>query len=165
MMKMKIAIILAIVSCVACSTPLPPDTPASRARTVKKATEKVETTRDATSTETTFEGYKRALAQRISEVNSTQVHTDRPQAMLRAVIVVKYAVDKNGTLLRSDIVRTNHDADAETIALSTLRKTAPFPKPTRALLHNGRVEITETWLFNNDGRFQLRSLAQPQLEG
>src|ERR1019366_1062051 len=130
MLKMKIAIILATISCVACSTPMAPDTPAAHAKTVKKITEKVETTRDATSTETTFEGYKRALAQRISEVNSTQVHTDRPQAMLRAVIVVKYSVDKNGGLLRSEIVRTNHDADTETTALSTLRNTAPFPKPS-----------------------------------
>jgi protein TonB len=163
MMMMKTAIFLTLFVCVSCSSPLPPDTPETRADTVRKITEKVETTPDATSTETTADGYKRALARRISEVNSIQVHADRPQALLRSVIVVKYSVDRNGGLLHSEIVRTNHDADTEKAALSTLRKTAPFPKPAPALLRNGRIEITETWLFNNDGRFQLRSIAQSQM--
>jgi len=43
-----------------------------------------------------------------------------------------------------------------------LRSTAPFPKPPAALLSGGRVELSETWLFNNNGRFQLRTIAQPQ---
>jgi protein TonB len=32
------------------------------------------------------------------------------------------------------------------------------------LLRHGRLEISETWLFNNDGRFQLRTIAQPQMD-
>jgi len=90
------------------------------------------------------------------------VHIDRPQALLRSVIVIRYVVDKDGNLVRSEVVRTNKDKVTEATALTTLRNTAPFPKPPVALLSNGRIELSETWLFNNDGRFQLRTIAQPQ---
>jgi protein TonB len=30
------------------------------------------------------------------------------------------------------------------------------------VLRSGRVEVAETWLFRDDGRFQIRSLAEPQ---
>ena len=125
--------------------------------------EKVDTTRDGTSVATTLEDYKRDLAQRIVEVNSTKVYVERPQALLRSVIVMKYAVDARGNLVRSEIVRTNHDRTTEATALASLKSTAPFPKPAAHLLHNGRVEISEVWLFNNDGRFQLRTLAKQQM--
>jgi protein TonB len=32
------------------------------------------------------------------------------------------------------------------------------------LLRQGRLEILESWLFNADGRFQLRSIAEPQMD-
>ena len=126
--------------------------------------DRVETTADATSTSRTPEEYKHDLALRISQVNSTKVYPGNPQPLLRAVIVLKFAVDGRGRLMRSDIVRTNHDSEAEATAMASLRNTAPFPKPAASLLRNGRIEVTETWLFNNDGRFQIRSVAQPQLD-
>ncbi len=91
------------------------------------------------------------------------MYVGQPQPLLRSVIVVKFYVDANGQLLRSEILRTNHDHATETTALSTLRNTAPFPKPAAHLLRQGRVEILESWLFNNDGRFQLRTIAMPQM--
>jgi protein TonB len=126
--------------------------------------EKVETTRGGTSTAATFEGYKRDLAQRISQVSSIKVYTGRPQALLRSVVVVKYVVDSHGNLVRSEILRSNRDGATESAALTSLRQAAPFPKPGSHLTRHGRVEIMETWLFNNDGRFQLRSIAEPQLD-
>jgi protein TonB len=126
--------------------------------------EKVETTPDATSTASTCEGYKRDLAQRISQSNSTKVYEGRPQALLRSVIVVKYIVDSRGHLVRGEIMRSNRDKQTESIALASLKTSAPFPKPMPHLLRNGRLEISETWLFNNDGRFQLRTVAQPQMD-
>ena len=160
-MKTKIAISLAVLAASACASH--PDTPASRAAIVKKEVGKVETTPDATSTAWTHAGYKKALAERICEVDSTHVYVGRPQALLRSVIVLKYTVDANGHLTRSAVVRSNHDSATQATALASLKKTAPFPKPATHLLHNGHVEVTETWLFNNDGRFQLRTIAQPQM--
>ena len=142
---------------VACSTNQP------LTEAARKTEPLVETTRDGSSTARTLTGYKEDIAHRISETSSTKVYVDRPQALLRSVIVLKFVIDANGKLLRSDIARTNHDSAAEATALASLRNAAPFPKPGANLLQNGRVELSETWLFNNDGRFQLRSIAQPQM--
>jgi protein TonB len=127
------------------------------------APDRVETTRDATSTASTLTQYKQDIAQRISQVNSTKVYVGRPQALLRSVVVVRYHVDRDGELTRSEIQRSNRDAETEATALATLRTAAPFPKPAPHLLQHGRVEISESWLFNTDGRFQLRSIALPQM--
>ena len=143
----------------ACSTST---APATMSEANARNEPRPETTPDATSTARSLGGYKEELARRITETNSTKVYIGRPQALLRAVVVVKYSVDAGGKLLRSEIVRGNRDAATEATALASLRNAAPFPKPPSGLLRNGRVEISETWLFNNDGRFQIRSIAQPQ---
>lgn len=125
--------------------------------------EEIGTTSDGTSKADSVDEYKVALAQRVVQVNSTHVFVGRPQALLRSVVVIKYSVDANGSLIRSEIMRSNRDRATESTALTTLRKTAPFPKPPVSLLRQGRVDLIETWLFNNDGRFQLRTIAEPQM--
>jgi protein TonB len=87
-----------------------------------------ETRPDATSTATTVNGYKLALANRIAQVSSIKVFIGRPQALLRSVVVVKYSVDAQGRLLRSDILRSNRDRATERTALASLRAAAPFPE-------------------------------------
>jgi len=128
-----------------------------------EAARTVETTRDATSTARSMDEYKMDLANRVAQVNSIKVFIGRPQPLLRSVVVVKYVVDAEGKLLRSEILRSNRDRVTENTALSTLRAAAPFPKPPPFLVRHGHVELIETWLFNNDGRFQLRTIAEPQM--
>ena len=112
----------------------------------------------------TLNAYKRDLAVRISQSNLNSIYTGRPQALLRSVIVLKYVINADGKLLRIDIVRSNHDKTTENTAFSSLRNSVPFPKPVAHLLSNGKLEIIETWLFNDDGRFQLRTIALPQMD-
>jgi protein TonB len=164
-MKIKLGICLFAAILTACSTS-PETPPAASTGSLPKPDlpERVETTRDATSTAFTLDGYKQDLAHRISQVNSTKVYTTRPQALLRSVVVVKYQVDRDGKLVHSEIFRSNRDRETESIALATLKNTAPFPKPAPHLLRQGRVDILESWLFNNDGRFQLRTIALPQMD-
>jgi protein TonB len=107
--------------------------------------------------------YKLALAKHIAQKNAAHMHGERPQALLRSVVVLRYAIDARGNLLRSEIMRSNRDRQTEATALATLRRAAPFPPPSPQLLQQGRLEIAETWLFNNDGRFQLRTTALPQM--
>lgn len=126
--------------------------------------EQVETTRDVASTTATVGSCKADLTQRIYAINFTRVYTTRPQALLRSAVVIKYTVDSRGNLACSEIARSNHDRTAETKALSPLRKSSPFPKPSPHLLRNGRLEMHKSWLFNNAGRFQLRSLALVQMD-
>jgi protein TonB len=135
-------------------------TPAKPARAEKK-TEPVEA---GASSARTVDGYKRDLALRISEVNAGKVYTGRPQALLRSVVVLRYVVDAQGDIVRSEIMRSNRDRETESTAMATLRNSAPFPRPASHLLKRGQLELTETWLFNNDGRFQLRTIAQPQMD-
>lgn len=148
---------LIFLSLTACSAPRP------LPEAARKSEPLVETTPDGTSTAQTLTGYKEDIAHRISETSSTRVFVERPQALLRSVIVLKFVVDANGKLVRSDIARSNRDRANEATALASLRAAAPFPKPGAHLLRNGQIELSETWLFNNDGRFQLRSIALPQM--
>ncbi|OGB27208.1 MAG: hypothetical protein A3I66_11700 [Burkholderiales bacterium RIFCSPLOWO2_02_FULL_57_36] len=166
-MNIKLGIPLIASIFAGCSTSVPPDAPSGAhvdPALGGRPAERVETTRDATSTATTLAGYKHDLAHRISQVNSTKVYIDRPQALLRSVVVLKYQVDGDGNLVRSEIFRSNRDRETESTALATLKKTAPFPKPPAHLLRHGHVDILESWLFNNDGRFQLRTIALPQMD-
>lgn len=167
-MKTKLTISLIISVLAGCSAPVPvqppPVTQADPAPPAPAPAQRAETARHAKSTASTLDGYKQDLAQRISQTNSAKVYTGRPQALLRSVVVVKYQVDSNGNLVRSDILRSNRDRETETTALSALKNTAPFPKPPSHLMRQGRVDIMESWLFNNDGRFQLRTIAQPQMD-
>lgn len=160
-MKTNITLLLAAGLVTGCASSAP-DTQSHRAENPRLSTDRVATTSDGTSTADHMDGYKRDLAHRICEVNSSKVYVGRPQALLRSVIVVKYSINAGGELVHSDIVRSNRDRDNETTALSSLKSTAPFPKPAQHLLRGGRIDVTETWLFNNDGRFQLRTIAQPQ---
>jgi periplasmic protein TonB len=119
---------------------------------------------NVSSSASSIDAYKIAVAQRISSVNSKHVHDARPQALLRSIVVLKFAVDADGNLVRSEILRSNRDRATEALALASLKNAAPFPKPASRLLQRGKLEMSESWLFNNDGRFQLRSVALPQMD-
>ncbi|MDP5007731.1 MAG: hypothetical protein NWQ13_01695, partial [Glaciimonas sp.] len=48
-----------------------------------------------------LDDYKKTVAQRIISDNSNKTYSSRPQALLRAVIVLKFRIDANGRLLHS----------------------------------------------------------------
>lgn len=109
--------------------------------------------------------YRKAVAERIIERNPSYVQKRAPQAMLRSLVVVDFKVDRDGKLLSSSVYRTNGDDEAEATALATLHRAAPLPPPPVKLLNRiGELEIFEDWLFNDDGKFQLRTLAAPQAQ-
>jgi len=163
-MNTRIAILLAagiLAGCASRSVDTPTvHTPEKAAR----AERKIEPAAEPLSGANTVDAYKRDLAMRIADVNAAKVYPGRPQALLRSVVVVRYVVDARGNLVRSEIMRSNRDGETESIALASLRDSAPFPKPASHLLRRGQLELAETWLFNNDGRFQLRTIAQPQMD-
>lgn len=110
-----------------------------------------------------IDDYKYALAQQIYAANPERINPGRPQALLRSVVVLKLALDRQGNLVHSSIVRSNHDPETESAALNSVRRAGTFPVASDSLFNHGKVELLETWLFNDDGRFQLRTLAKPQL--
>jgi protein TonB len=163
-MKAKIAITVTLLLLAACTTVSLNQsnvTPTPIVRTPRPEAPVV-ASRDTSSM--SLDRYKRLLAQHIAAVNPDKVYPGNPQAMLRSVVVLKYVLDANGKLMHSDTLRTNGDTVAVATALSALRNAAPFPPPPNHLLNHGRMEILETMLFNDDGRFQMRSIASPQLD-
>ncbi|MGH8808889.1 MAG: hypothetical protein ACREX0_13520 [Noviherbaspirillum sp.] len=161
-MKLTIAPLVAAGILAGCASPTT-ETSAGRPAKADRA-DKAEFWGDASSNAGTVDAYKRELAHRISQVNASKVYGGRPQALLRSVVVLRYAVDARGNLMHSEIQRSNRDRETEATALATLRNSAPFPKPAAHLLRRGQLEMSETWLFNNDGRFQLRTIALPQMD-
>ncbi|RQH09782.1 energy transducer TonB family protein [Paraburkholderia dinghuensis] len=113
----------------------------------------------------TLDQYREAVARRILERNPSYVLHGTPQPMLRSLVVVSFVVDRDGRVVKSSVYRSNGDNDAEATALSTLRRAAPLPAPPARLVNSlGQLELFEDWLFNDDGKFQLRTLASPQAQ-
>ena len=108
--------------------------------------------------------YKKELAQKMVRARPANVYGERPQALLRSVVVLEFLVAADGKLLKSAVRRYNHDHVTEATALASLRETAPLPKPPAILVRHGPIKLQETWLFNKDGRFQIRSTAQQQVD-
>ncbi len=85
--------------------------------------------------------------------------------MLRSLVVVSFTVDRDGRVLQSSVYRTNGDDEAESTALASLRRASPLPQPPDKLLNgHGQLELFEDWLFNDNGKFQLREFASPQAQ-
>lgn len=110
------------------------------------------------------EFYKKELAEKIVKASPAKVYGGRPQSMLRSVVVLEFLVAADGKLIKSAVQRSNHDRVTEATTLASLRQAAPLPKPPAILVRHGPVKLHETWLFNTDGRFQIRSTAQQQMD-
>lgn len=162
-MHTRIALFAAAVAVLTGCATHTPDRTAERPVERAGKVERTETYPETASAAGSVDAYKYDLAQRINQISASKVYTGRPQALLRSVVVLRYSVDGRGHLLHSEVIRSNHDRETEATALASLRNAAPFPKPASHLLRRGKLEISETWLFNNDGRFQLRTTAQPQM--
>jgi periplasmic protein TonB len=106
--------------------------------------------------------WKHAAAQRIHAANAARLFSGRPHHLLQAVIVVEVAVDSSGKVTRSKILRSPGIRTLDKLALASLKAASPLPAPPSKLVKKGALVFSETWLFDNDGRFQLRTLALPQ---
>jgi len=90
------------------------------------------------------------------------VHTRQPQALLRAVIVLNIKLSEDNRW-QTDVLRTN-STQPEMLqrAIETVERARVelVPDDVRdELVRNG---ITETWLFDKDGSFQVKTLAKAQ---
>jgi protein TonB len=109
-----------------------------------------------------LETWKVAAAQKIHAVNQKQVFEGRPHHLLKSVIVVEATVDRSGNVVGSRVTRSNGYRDLDRMALNSLKGASPLPSPPASLVPRGTLVYSETWLVQNDGRFQVRTLALPQ---
>lgn len=150
---------LLLVSCASPDRPVSPPVPNKAPAT---ATHEIKKEAITTSKSRTLLDYQKELAVHISQRNSPYIYVTQPQALLRSVIVIKFVLDAQGKLLSRDILRSNKDKETEQTALASLTRAQYFPAPLSSWLRQGKLELIETWLFNTDGRFQLRTIALPQ---
>ena len=111
----------------------------------------------------TLDDYKRAVARRIAESSGGHWFEGPPPPMLKSVVVLGIAIDEQGRLARVHLVRGNGHRALEALAMQSLREAQPLPRPGH-LARRGLAEFSETWLFREDGRFQLRSTAEAQAD-
>jgi len=116
------------------------------------------------STAASLSEYQREVAARLHDANRGMVFQGPPPNPVRAVIVMRTEIDVLGEARRFDVLRAPfHDPWLETAVEQTMRNAEPFPRPSMKLLRGGTsVTFTETWLFDYQGRFRLRSLSGPQ---
>lgn len=109
--------------------------------------------------------WRRAVARHILAVNKDRVFEGRPPHPLKAVVVLDLEVGADGRIRHASVMRApKHASQLGPAAVRTVQAAAPLPPPPRALLGRGTsVRFTETWLFRDDDRFQIRTLAQEQL--
>jgi TonB family protein len=102
--------------------------------------------------------YKSQVAQRIASGHAGMFSGELPP-ILKSIVVLDLTVDRDGRVSRVAVSRSNGFKDLERVALQSVRRVDTFPAPTSAVL-NGKpnVRYLETWLFREDGKFQIRSL-------
>ena len=95
--------------------------------------------------------------------SATLVHNERPQPLLRAVVVLRVRLDGQGQW-QAEVYRDNPDQPEMTrAALDSVHRLPPpvgLSPAAQALLRDDGV--IEAWLFQTDGRFALKTLAKPQ---
>jgi protein TonB len=110
----------------------------------------------------TMDGYKKQAAKHIVAA-SPQAFEGRLPEILKSVVVLDLTVDREGKVVKASVRRSNGYKELEATALESVRRAGRLPAPTLAV-HRGASTISyvETWLFRDDGKFQIRSLAEPQ---
>ncbi len=116
------------------------------------------------STATTLPEYQREVARLLHAANRGMVFEGPPPNPVRAVVVMRAEIDVLGEARRFDLIRAPwHDPWLEMLVEQTWRRAEPFPRPSMKLLKGSNaVTLTETWLFDYQGRFRLRTLSQAQ---
>jgi TonB family protein len=97
------------------------------------------------------DSYRRDFAQKVATVNRDAIADSLPE-MLKSIVVLNISIDSRGNVSDLSVRRSNGYADLEQRAMQSVRRAAPFAAPGQQL------SFLETFLFRDDGRFQIRSL-------
>lgn len=123
----------------------------------------VATGRDPTAF-SSVDDYKRFAARHVMRFNRGHTFSGSLPAMLPAVVVLRITVDESGALNDVWVQRPpSLDEGESRIALASVRRAGLLPRPYNLANGPGRtLSFSETFLFNADMRFQIRTLAPIQ---
>jgi protein TonB len=108
-----------------------------------------------------LDDYKTQVARHVIEHNPERNYSGTLPPLLPAIVVLRITVDRDGQV-QDVFVQRSRDPDASAIALASLRRSAPLPPPRALPEGTNGLTFSETFLFADSDRFQLRSLAPPQ---
>ena len=110
-----------------------------------------------------IEQIRRGFAQMLYEDAGPDINRDRPQPLLRAVVVLRVKLDELGHWT-GEVIRENDEQPELTrkalASVAHLARTMEMSAAAAEQVH--REGFLEVWLFQNDGRFALKTLALPQ---
>lgn len=111
----------------------------------------------------TIDAYKLQVARQIMDANTQFTFSGRLPPMLPAIVVLDLSVGRDGTL-KGVRVHRSRDSDASRAALAAVRRVPDAFPPAAQLMrsHDKTLDFSETFLFNDQNRFQLRTLSGPQ---
>lgn len=103
--------------------------------------------------------YKREFALDLIQGTPRLAFCPPSEPILKSVVVLQITVDAAGGLVSASVFRSNGFVELERSALETVLRAAPHPVPAPELVkERGSVYFLETFLFNHDDCFQIRSL-------
>lgn len=106
--------------------------------------------------------YKYDVAEQIMRYNGAHTFSGKLPPILPAVVVLSITVDQTGRATKVTVQRSR-DHDASKVALASMQRAGQLPRPFNLATGPGRsLTFSETFLFNADYRFQLRTLAPLQ---
>ncbi|QYG09860.1 MULTISPECIES: hypothetical protein [unclassified Janthinobacterium] len=110
-----------------------------------------------------IDAYKSLVAQQIMAANGAYMFSGRLPPMLPAIVVLDLSVGPDGEL-KSVHVHRSRDSEASAAALAAVRRVQTLFPPAAHLMrrHAKTFDFSETFLFNDQYRFQLRTLSGPQ---
>jgi protein TonB len=160
--RLNIALVATVVSIAACtnmiSTPAPIPAQAAADTIVSQRPE----AKCHNAPITTVDAYKTGVARHILRSNLGHTFDGHLPPMLPAIVVLRLSVDNTGTLT-DVIVQRSRDEAASAAAVASIRRSGTFPLPCGLIVRpDGTLSFSETFLFNREYQFQLRSLADPQ---
>lgn len=137
------------------------EAPSSQSAPGATATD-VATAREAAVSYANVDRYKEILARHIVLRNADRTFSGPLPPVLPAIVVLRISVDRSGAITNMFVQRSRDD-EASAVAMASLRRSGALPRPHNLLKANEQdLTFSETFLFNEDYRFQVRSLALPQ---
>ena len=102
--------------------------------------------------------YKKGVAAHIVRANAETYSAPMPE-MMKSIVVLEITIDLLGQPTSVRVYRSNGYRTLERRAVASVAKAAPYPLPAPELLQGrGSLTFLETFLFRDDGFFQVRSL-------
>jgi periplasmic protein TonB len=130
------------------SSPIRPDAPAVQAPVSQPAP-------------TGLDDYKTQVARHVLQHNPNLAFAGTLPPLMPAIVVLRITVDQRGQMTGVEVQRSR-DANASRVAVDSLWRSLPLPPPQRLAQADGKLTFSETFLFGERYRYQLRSLEPPQ---